>query len=270
MKQIIQIGTIILILFTQLNSFSQNEKDFPTNPNFIKKNSSKINESLYASKIEVSNKNYQCFLQNLKQNGDKEKLKSAYIDSLQWQGEFYHKPFVIHYHTHQSYQDYPVVNISYEGANLYCDWLTVNYNSNPKRKFEKVVFRLPTEKEWVNAAKGGDTSAIYPWIGDSLTTEKGLFRANFRRSDKAESELSEQNSTHDLIAPVYAYWPNKFDLYNMGGNVAEMVQEKGVSKGGSFLDYSDKLKIESRGSYDSKSSNQVSLGFRWFMEIIEE
>ena len=56
----------------------------------------------------------------------------------------------------------------------------------------------------------------------------------------------------------------------MSGNAAEMIQEKGVSKGGSFLSLAEDVTIESKGSYNVNASGKVDLGFRWFMEIMEE
>jgi len=260
----------IFILALQVNSLAQKAKDFPANPKVIKKNSSQITDLLYASKVEVTNKNYSYFILDLQQNSETKKLKTAIIDSNQWVGDFYNLPYVKHYHTHKAYGAYPVVNISYEGAVLYCEWLTKKYNSNPKRKFQKVIFRLPTEKEWVNAAKAGNKKAIYPWDGDSMRTENGSYRANFRRSDKPDSNSTEENSINiSILTPVYAYWPNELDIYNMSGNAAEMIQEKGTSKGGGFLDYEEGMKIASKGEYSLTSTGQVTLGFRWFMEILE-
>ena len=53
--------------------------------------------------------------------------------------------------------DHPVLNISYSNAVSYCEWLS--------SKYEDWTFRLPTEAEWENSARGeyyGDTSVKYP------------------------------------------------------------------------------------------------------------
>ena len=68
--------------------------------------------------------------------------------------------------------------------------------------------------------------------------------------------------------PLYNYWhpthvfsnhPNNLGLYNMCGNVAEMVAERGVAFGGSFLDPGYDIRIDSETRYDAPSPK---VGFR--------
>ncbi|MGY8953293.1 MAG: formylglycine-generating enzyme family protein [Flavobacteriales bacterium] len=270
MKYSLNTLVLFILVFFCANSFAQKEKDYPNNVMLIKKSAAKLNETLYASKAEVTNKEYGYFLKSLKLNNKVEQLKKAGIDSMQWVGGFYNKPYVKHYHTHEAYDVYPVVNVSYEGATLYCKWLTEQYNVNPKRKFKIVIFRLPSEKEWTLAANGGNEKAIYPWEGDTLRAKNGSHRANYRAKVKTDSNSVNQNTNNgSLLAPVYAYWPNNYGIYNMSGNAAEMIQEKGVIKGGGFLNFEEQITIESKGDYDLNSTGSIAIGFRWFMEIIE-
>jgi formylglycine-generating enzyme required for sulfatase activity len=230
----------------------------------------KINDRIYASKYEVSNKLYRTFLSSLKQANNTASLNIAQIDSLKWRDKLsYNEPYVQYYHTHPAYNNYPVVNVSYEGAVLFCAWLTEQYNSDPKRKFKKVLFRLPTEQEWITAARAGDNSAIYPWQGKDLVDKSGKARCNYKRETAANSGIDGKQYDHaDITAPVNSYWKNKFGLYNMSGNVAEMVSEKGIAKGGSWNEDKDYLKIDSQYRYDG--SALTSVGFRYFMEVLEK
>lgn len=232
----------------------------------------KINDTLYASKYEVTNQQYKTFLNFLKQSNQTEKYAAAQIDTAQWTSTFaYNKPYVEYYHSHPAYENYPVVNISYEGATLFCEWLTEQYNNNDKRKYQKVEFRLPTETEWTTAAKGGNTTAIYPWEGSNLKSKKGLYRCNFTRSkEDYKGVAGTLNDNADVTAPSKSYWPNTFGLYNMSGNVAEMLLEIGTTKGGSWQDSSEAMKIESQGKHARFNTPQPAIGFRFFMEIIEK
>ena len=259
-----------LIIINHYESFAQNEKDYPSNVKLIKKNTTKVSESLYASVIEVTNKEYNYFLSDLKQKQEFDKLKKAQIDSILWDIAPYLEPYIRMYHTHVVYNAYPVVNISYAGATLYCEWLTKQYKSNPKQKFNKVVFRLPTEKEWIIAAKAGNPNAIYPWNTDSVKNKKGCYIANFKTTDTTISNTVYSIPKPIIVVPVYSYGPTGFGIYNLSGNAAEMIQEKGVSKGGGFLSLAEDVTVESKGSYNANASGKVDLGFRWFMEIMEE
>jgi sulfatase modifying factor 1 len=236
------------------------------------KSLTKMNDSLYISQFEVTNKQYSIFLNHLKERMQTEDYLSCQIDSSKWnENSPYNEPFVKYYHTHPAFAKYPVVNISYESAMRFCDWLTDMYNSNNNRKFKKVKFRLPTEKEWIAAANCGNPSAVYPWDGNELTNKKGLLRCNFIRA--AEDTMGVAGMLHDnaeITAPVKSYWPNKNGIYNMSGNVAEMIAEKGKTMGGSWLDTADAMKINSEGKFAICHTPMPTIGFRFVMVLIEK
>ena len=55
----------------------------------------------------------------------------------------------------------------------------------------------------------------------------------------------------------------------MSGNVAEMLLEKGKTKGGSWQDSEEAMKIENDGKYGTYDTPRPTIGFRYFMEVIE-
>jgi len=229
-----------------------------------------VKNGLYASKYELSNQQYSHFLNSLKKSNDVRAISVAQIDTTNWLNkQSYNAPYATYYHAHPAYQNYPVVNISYEAATLYCEWLTKQYNSDPKRKFKKVVFRLPSEEEWMLAARAGKTSAIYGWPGNEIKNNKGETKGNFRRDPDDMFVGDKKHMTlPDVTAPVNSFSKNVFGLYNLSGNVAEMTNVQGIAKGGSWKDNPEALKIESKLTYDGKP--RVDVGFRYFVEIMEE
>jgi hypothetical protein len=80
-----------------------------------------------------------------------------------------------------------------------------------------------------------------------------------------QNKIIKQGST--FTSNVNAYFPNTFGLFNMSGNVAEMVDEKGVAKGGSFNDLPYQVMIKSERNYAKTSAD---IGFRIAMKILEK
>lgn len=225
-------------------------------------------KEFYISKIEITNKQYRDFLTAMYDSRRYDKWRDAKVDTAQWRNFLtYNEPYAAHYFQNNAYDMYPVVNISHQGAKLYCEWLTENYNKTAKRKVE---FRLPTEVEWMWAAKGGDANAIYPWAGNSLTYEKkgkfhGAHLANYTRKGTLSVTVSKENLDVDITAPSVSFLANAYGTFNMAGNVAEMTDDASYTKGGGWADEAEKLKIGSRDNYNGKPSPNV--GFRPIMVL---
>jgi formylglycine-generating enzyme len=90
----------------------------------------------------------------------------------------------------------PVSNVSWYDAVAYLNWLS-------KETGKK--FRLPTEAEWIFAAKGGNKSKGFQYPGSNNLNEVAWFVEN---SDKRAHNIGEK-------------MPNEIDLYDMAGNVRE-------------------------------------------------
>ena len=113
----------------------------------------------FMSPTEVSNKEYLMFLDDLKQQGRTEDYNTAAIVNILQFDSLYLKEEYLR----TLYAEYPVRNISYEGAQLYCKWLT------SKLEDQNWEYRLPTKEEWIYAAKGRKVNSEYPW-GDPYLT----------------------------------------------------------------------------------------------------
>jgi formylglycine-generating enzyme required for sulfatase activity len=68
-------------------------------------------------------------------------------------------------------------------------------------------------------------------------------------------------------ARTATYFPNDMGLYDVVGNVAEMIDEKGKACGGSWNDPPKESTIRSIKRYDKPDD---TIGFRVFMDVIEE
>ena len=233
-------------------------------------------EAFYISNREVSNRDYREFVYWMKQNRP-EQWQEMLPDTTVWRSSrAYHEPYVKFYFQHPAYLDYPVVGISKSQAEAYCEWLTEIYI--PKKDGVKPHFMLPSRKQWIRAARGAGYQP-YPHKGSGLRNGKGQFLYNFKAMGdqaiyfdstiKSYRVMSTSLSLVDgglITTECHSYWPNEFGLYNMSGNVAEMVADASLALGGSWNDAGYDIRIDRMQSAQEASA---TIGFR-IMALLPE
>lgn len=173
--------------------------------------------------------------------------------------------------------DHPVVHVTQLDALMFCQWAKK---------------RLPTEIEWVIAAKGGTDGLTYPW-GNQIEQDGehhcNVWQGNFPFENTLEDGYLG-------TAPVDAFYENDYGLKQMIGNVWEMCSNQarislsGVRKetldeqfntyhknefidyavkGGSFLchkSYCNRYRLAARNGID-KLTSASNKGFRCVKDI---
>lgn len=289
-KTILLVSAIILAINFQINAQNKTEKPLmvkglksyvfiPQGKVRVDKKEVEVN-AFFISKYEVSNLEYREFLDSLKKNNETEKLRFAQIDTIQWNKMFnnkFNEPLVIYYDKHPAYNHYPVVNVSYEGAVLYCRWLTEKYKHINKDKSFTYEFNLPDKQQWIRAARGNKNTE-YAWdsprlLGDvyfcnfkNLGAENIHYNPDTKKYEIKDTFLNPVKSI-DITAPVKSYYPNTFELYNICGNVAEMIGEYGIAMGGSWNDSGYDVRVESEQKYQNANPY---VGFRPIMTLIRK
>lgn len=151
--------------------------------------------------------------------------------------------------------DHPVVHVSWHDAVAYAEWTGC---------------RLPTEPEWEFAARGGLVQKRYAW-GDEFApggrTMCNIFEGSFPGHNTAADGYAG-------TAPVDAFPPNGFGLFNVAGNVWEWCADAfdvadgpdvpRALRGGSYLchdSYCNRYRVAAR-SANTPDSTAGNTGFR--------
>jgi len=218
-----------------------------------------VSGSYYMSQ-EITNGQYLAFLIDLANKGRVAEAARLVPDSTQWVAELaYNEPMVQHYFRHPAYSGYPVVNITKEGAEAYCAWLTEQVRREEKLNLPNATCSLPTEAEWITASAPFMENP-YPWYGPYAYNEQGemLCNVKVKRVDNNAFLQYQGIGSVALTTPPQSYYPNRYGLYNVIGNVAEITSE-GYIKGGSWGNTFDECDVTKRQDYTLPSAH---VGFR--------
>lgn len=178
--------------------------------------------------------------------------------------------------------DHPVVRVSWEDANAFCEWLTQTELAAGQLS-EGQRYRLPTDREWSLAAglpdEGRDTPEQrdgklpdYPW-GKTWPPPPGT--GNYADATLRRAGVTVIPGYQDGFAqtsPVDAFPPNRLGLYDMGGNVWQWcfdnyhggghARDWGVLRGGSWSTAKQaELRLSYRNVVD-RADAEVIYGFR--------
>lgn len=148
-------------------------------------------------------------------------IVAIYPDESCWVKDFpnsQNEQYTRLYFNHPSYDNFPVVGVSWEQAEAFCAWRSRMFKQNVVTPEGVTIedFRLPTEAEWEYAARVGDSNRRYPWNDVGTEGTEACFLGNFKPDD------GDYTSDGFLVpAQVGSYSPNDFGLYDMAGNVSE-------------------------------------------------
>lgn len=243
---------------------------------FIPPGTVKVTDKFYFDKTEVSNVNWREYTNwNMRTYGGN---SNEYINSLPdttvWvSGKIDNQPYLTHYFSHPAYNNYPVVGITYEQVIDFCKWRTERVKEHItllKKKNKNTYYptnfyyRLPTKEEWEKIANVGYSEKTMKKLEGKY---EGNLNVNLRRGDGDQMGVAGNlQDNADITAPVESYLPNALGCYNLIGNVAEMIEEKGIAKGGAWVHQEKEVSVEKDFTYNTKS---CWLGFRCVVEILE-
>ena len=182
--------------------------------------------------------------------------------------------------------DHPVVNVSREDAQAFCEWLTARERKG-ERIAETHLYRLPTDLEWSAMAglqeeegispgwRDARKQRVYPW---GIVWPSETVVGNFADRSAAgtpgvaiDRTISGYNDGFPRTAPVGSFPANTLGIYDLSGNAQEWVEDEysklgknllGVLRGGGWNTYQpENLFTGSRNAVPPKFQDAI-YGFR--------
>jgi len=247
-----------------------------------------LTKNLFIDEAEIANIDYQEFLFYLKRDSTEEIFNKALPQTRIYDysdADYFASP---------RYRYFPMVGLTHDQAKMYCEWRSRFVTNLYRTKYKKNVifkFRLPTEQEWELAASNGLDKTQHKYgiesqltISYKVNSKASTFLADMVQSDKDESQISRDIVVTGVINDVpfnvkrnlpyflkfqtpyytYSFYRNDYGIYNMIGNVAEMIDQRGIAKGGSFRDELSRSGITDKRNYDNPADD---IGFRCICEV---
>jgi formylglycine-generating enzyme required for sulfatase activity len=140
--------------------------------------------------------------------------------------------------------DHPVVMVSWADAAAYCNWLSDRDGLPPAYAFRDGAlrlaepaangYRLPTEAEWEWASRynGGGGVRRYPWGDQMPPAAKSGNYADQSAKGIVANVLAAYDDGYPVTAPVGTFAASPLGLFDLGGNVAEWVNDLYTVYGG--------------------------------------
>ena len=189
-------------------------------------------------------------------------IVNIYPDTTCWINDFpnaNNEKYMRLYFSSADYNDYPVVGVTWEQAQAFCNWRTdylLRGLRGEARQLQR--YRLPTEVEWEFAARGKEGNP-FPWSDVEMKNKKGCYYANFK-PDKGDYT----DDGNLITSKTGIYGANSNGLYDMAGNVAEWTSTVFTQAGvKSMSDLNPELKYNAAIDDPYRLKRKVVKGGSW-------
>jgi len=193
-------------------------------------NGLELETDFYISQFEITNRQYKIFV---KENLDDPSILPRWMKN-DWDGSYFDDC---------TEDDQPIVGISWEQAMKFCKWLSKSTGES---------YSLPTEKQWIYAARAGGRGMFGLGQNDEAINKTNLDKYAWYKDGNRDIKLH----------PIGQRLPNKFGLFDIWGNGEEWCLDADeddfkLVKGGSWRDKFKYCLTDYRDSYPENYSRNT-------------
>ena len=204
------------------------------------------------------------------------------LDGTNWNRSFYHAVTPV-----SPGPDFPVVNVSWNDAQAFCQWLTAAEHRSGLLP-AGASYRLPTDDEWSQAVGIGDRETgatpreksakladVYPWDTQFPPPPGAGNFADQTAKNYFTNWPAIANYTDGFVttAPVGSFTPNALGIYDLAGNALEWCEDfydashkQRVLRGGAWNNCGPKSLLASYREHVAPGRYSVTTGFRCVLE----
>jgi formylglycine-generating enzyme required for sulfatase activity len=171
---------------------------------------------------------------------------------------------------------HPVVNITWQQAVEFCDWLT-EFERSRAIIPATARYRLPTDMEWSRAAGLTDEVGADPAARHQANKEHYIGKAfppAVMTANLDHQKIKDYTDQYPYAAPVGSMKADAGAFFDMGGNVSEWCQDvwppspnEAVVRGPSWISSDPSAILTSNRLHRPKDSYRSDIGFRCVLEF---
>lgn len=242
--------------------------------------------------VGITNLEYKAFLADLLAQNRNEEYLTCRVMNENWTKQCYYN-LADSYFQDAAYNDFPVVNVSYDAAKLFCKWLEEEaklYMLQNNIKLRPLQVRLPYDEEWVFAAREGYAKIAFEKGYNTIYDEAvGLVNKSFtNRVELVKKRVERADTLYGLYSTNRYGWSEKdmIDFFEVGlncyksaprdtiyiermkvmgkiGHVSEMIPQKNSSRLWlSGLSWKNKEEYQKLENEFKTNSSSPFVGFR--------
>jgi hypothetical protein len=211
--------------------------------------------------VGITNLEYKTFLADLLAQNKNEDYLTCKVLNENWKEQGFTN-LANAYFQNEKYNDFPVVNISYEAAKLFCKWLEDEikiYTKQNGLKANALKIRLPYDEEWIFAAREGYAKIAFEKGYNTIydETSRLVSKSFTNRVELVKKRVKRLDTLYSIFTTNRYGWSEKqtLNFFELGFNYYKTVTNDTI--------YIDRMKVLGKIGHVSEMVPQKNTDRIW-------